>query len=193
MIHFPFNFDKALQATACVLSKAPGRQMNYTKLLKLLYLADRAMLQQKGRSITGDHVVAMPNGPVVDTLYGLIKGAHPRFDADPDVPAFTRHIRGVGEYDVQLVADVGTGLLSSLELRILDEVYEQHKDHDFGRMIDICHQLDEWKRNDPGGSVKSLPTEDILRAVGREDWIERVRDEAAYQESIQATFGTVQT
>lgn len=190
MIHFPFNFEKALQVLCYVLSTAPDKKMNYTKLLKLLYIADREMLKSKGRTITGDIIVAMPNGPVLDTIYGLIKGTVPRFD-DSDVPAFSRCVEGVGKYHVGLLENPGTGLLSKFELRLMQEITERYKDHSYKDMIDICHEFPEWKKNDPGDSMCSLSVEDVLIAVGCEGWIDRVREEAELQEAANQTFGSL--
>ncbi len=188
MIHFPFNFNKALQAVCYVLATAPEKRMNYTKLLKLLYIADREMLKAKGRPITCDTVVAMPNGPVLDTIYGMIKGAVKRF-SDSDVPFFGRFVEGVDDFEVRLLDDPGTGLLSEIEIKILRKVTDQYKNHSFQDMIDICHQFPEWRKNDPGDSMKPLPIEDILIAVGCKDWIDRIREESAMLEAASHTFG----
>jgi len=48
--------------------------MNYMRLLKLLYIADREMLAQHAQPITGDRVVAMERGPVLSRTYDLILG-----------------------------------------------------------------------------------------------------------------------
>lgn len=40
--------------------------MSYLRMLKLLYLADRESLKETGHTITGDRVVAMEHGPVLE-------------------------------------------------------------------------------------------------------------------------------
>jgi len=72
-MHFQFRFEKALQAAGVLLERAGGR-MEYLRLLKLLYIADREMIAQELSPITGDRVVAMKNGPVLSQVYDLIKG-----------------------------------------------------------------------------------------------------------------------
>ena len=69
MLDFTFNLTKAAQATALLLHGRPARRMSYLRVLKLLYLADREMLTQKLRTITGDQPIAMKKGPVLVHLF----------------------------------------------------------------------------------------------------------------------------
>ena len=50
---FRFDYDKALQAAGVLLS-LDGDRMERIRLLKLLYIADRELLAETGRTITGD-------------------------------------------------------------------------------------------------------------------------------------------
>jgi uncharacterized phage-associated protein len=58
-VRFPFDERKAAQAAAYLLKKHDGR-LNFMKLIKLLYLADRKSLLENGKPITGDRMLAMP-------------------------------------------------------------------------------------------------------------------------------------
>jgi len=49
--------------------------MNYLKLMKLLYLADRESMRRNGRPISGDRYVSMDHGPVLSQTLNLINGA----------------------------------------------------------------------------------------------------------------------
>jgi uncharacterized phage-associated protein len=51
-----------------------GDRMEYVRLLKLLYIADREMMAEAGAPITGDRAVAMDHGPVLSHVYDLVKG-----------------------------------------------------------------------------------------------------------------------
>ena len=55
--------------------------MNYMRLLKVLYLAEREILADSGKPLTGSRVVAMPRGPVLEDLFQLIKGQPERSGA----------------------------------------------------------------------------------------------------------------
>ena len=66
-----FNERKATQAAAFLL-KIRGGRMSYLKLIKLLYLADRAALARWGRPITTDRHVSMNHGPVLSRVLDLV-------------------------------------------------------------------------------------------------------------------------
>ena len=57
-----FDERKAAEAAAFLLFMAGGK-LPLIKLVKLLYLAERLSLQRYGEPLTGDRLVAMPNGP----------------------------------------------------------------------------------------------------------------------------------
>ena len=59
-----FNEFKAAQVAAWFLAQQGGK-MPHLKLMKLMYLAERASLKMHGRLITGDRFVSMPHGPVL--------------------------------------------------------------------------------------------------------------------------------
>jgi len=71
MKNFNFNIEKATQ-TAAYLLKLNGGAMNYTILLKMLYLADRASFDLYGKPIIGDMYCAMKYGPVLSTVLDLM-------------------------------------------------------------------------------------------------------------------------
>lgn len=67
------NIDKLFDAVSYIL-KLNDNSMNYTKLIKELYFADKESLKQKYFSITGDTYLFTKEGPVLLTLLQLIKG-----------------------------------------------------------------------------------------------------------------------
>ena len=70
-----FNIDKLIQACNYLVKKN-NNSLNYTKLIKLLYIADKESLKRSLQTITGDTYVSMDNGPVLSKLYDLIKGQY---------------------------------------------------------------------------------------------------------------------
>jgi len=161
--------------------------MSYLRLIKLLYIADRESLKETGRKITRDRTVAMKNGPVLSGIYDLIKGRHEAADE------WSQKIRKDG-YQVELVDDPGSGQLSRYEIKKLREVAERYKDQSDWAIVDyVTHRFQEWIKNDPkksGASVRAIPLEDILAAVGRAndlDWI--VEDDEAVDALEKALRG----
>ena len=99
---FRFNIEKTIQAIAAFLHFHRATEMSYLRMLKLLYLADRESLKETGRPITGDRVVAMEHGPVLSSVYDLIKGEHTAW------PLWSKFLGKKG-YRIELLQDPGNG------------------------------------------------------------------------------------
>jgi uncharacterized phage-associated protein len=181
---FRFDFGKALQAVGVLLDYEKARRMNYMRLLKLLYVADRELLATTGRPITGDQPYAMKRGPVLNRIYDLIKGEAPLAG---EWGRFVHKER----FEVELVNDPGRGKLSRAEVVKLQEVSEKYRNLDEWAMVDETHSFVEWKKHFPGGDASApIPWEDVLRAAGRPDLIEpATRDEKA-RRLFDAVFGS---
>src|SRR6266487_2727273 len=59
-----FNEKKAAQVAAFFLHRARG-ELEILKLMKLMYLAERASYKKFGEPLIGDKLVSMDNGPVL--------------------------------------------------------------------------------------------------------------------------------
>jgi uncharacterized phage-associated protein len=141
--------------------------MNYMRLLKLLYIAEREILQESGQSLTGCETIAMKRGPVLEEVYSLIRGQH---HFAPQWGKFFQTER----YDIVMTADPGNGRLSRFITSKLQDVADRHVNDDEWQLVEVTHQFPEWKNNDPGVSSKPIPLIDILRAIGREDDYEQI-------------------
>jgi hypothetical protein len=161
MTHCHLDINKTRQAVAMLLKAHMRSQMTYTRVLKLLYLAERKTLQQTGAMITGDQVVSMPNGPVLSEVYDLIK--YKTFHA----PRFYHCFERLGD-QIRLVKDPGIGYLSPLEIENLQTVATEHIEKTDDELILWIHDnCPEWE--DPtkqGKKVIPLPRKKILMAVG---------------------------
>jgi len=65
-----FDVNKAIAAIAFLVRETGATMYS---VMKMLYLADKAHLEQYGRFITGDHYVAMEQGPVPSCTYNMVK------------------------------------------------------------------------------------------------------------------------
>lgn len=146
---------------AFFLGKSAG-SMPYLKLLKLLYLADREAMRVTGDSMSGDHFVSMPHGPVLSRTYELINrsASSDAWDAlvAPASGWSVKLRKPVRRSDLDELSDQDIGILKGVQ-------------HRFGGMSkwqirDWTHQhcADEWQ--DPNGSSFPIPPEAIFRAVG---------------------------
>lgn len=164
-----FHFERALQASACLL-RLDGKRMAYLRLLKLLYIADREWLAETGESITGDRAAAMKNGPVLANVYDLIKGNGAKAGVWDD------YIHKEG-YAVVLVADPGRGELSKGIVNKLTEITERYRQLDDWELSERTHEFQEWTRHySPGGATGADPLARHPRGPrqGRYDFRRRV-------------------
>lgn len=134
--------------------------MKYIKLLKLLYLADRKSLLERGRPITTDRYVSMDDGPVLSITYNLIQG-----DYRETEHVWSNTILPAPEFDVQLKdpdAELQFGQLSRAEVEILKSVFDQYGHWNRWKLIDkVMHKLPEW--HNPNGSMIPIEVRDILQ------------------------------
>ena len=179
---FAFKFDKALQAAAYLLRRETCREMNYMRLLKILYIADRESLRLTGRPITGDRVAAMRRGPVLSEVFDLIKGIHLRF------PDWTRFVQKDG-FNVRLVGEPGQANLSRFEIETLERIAEENRCRDEWDMVEYTHEFPEWKKNDPGDGMKWIPLSDVLEAIGRGADLADIEEDAKADEAFSQLLG----
>ena len=174
-----FREDKTTQMAARFLSLANGR-LEYIKLLKLLYLADKKMLIQRGHPITYDDCYAMKWGPVLSKTYDIIKG-----ERESDYWSVFIETNG---YDVELKDDPGSGKLSRAEDRIIDEVFEEYQHQESFDLVRHLHDtLQEWQRQQPGNSSKKMTYKLVLQTegFGQED-IDNILANIALQDKIES-------
>jgi uncharacterized phage-associated protein len=182
MTSLRFDIRKTTEA-ASVLVDLEGGKINYMKLLKLLYLADRKAYQNWARPITYDHYVSMDNGQVLSTTYRLIKqelGFSDTFWSE----VFTQcnhyelsYIQGRPQIDK----------LSDNEIELLKEIYSEFGDMDQFELADYTHELPEYE--DPKGS--SIPTDlrKLLRVLEYSDEeVTQIEQELEEEERIKMLF-----
>jgi uncharacterized phage-associated protein len=165
------NIEKLVQATGYLLKKYDNRRLNYTKLIKELYLADRESINISNSSITGDTYVSMRHGPVLSHLYALIKGK----SRDAEAQAYwNSRFSTDGDKLLANFDQYPEGKLSRADEAILDRIDGQFHQARYGDLIEYVHaNCAEWQN--PGSSSIPIKLEDILSALGRTpeqiDWI----------------------
>lgn len=166
-----FNYDplKTVQAAALFL-RLNSQPMEYMKLIKLLYIADRIALDKMDETITGDKYFSMDHGPVLSKVYNLISHG-PIYEKDN--PWF-KYISPPRKYCVELYKDPGNGELCEEEEEIIERVYKKFGQINVWRLSNLTHNIPEWQ--DPHGSAIPIRIEDILRKLGKnEDDIKAVQ------------------
>lgn len=167
----PQHLCKAVQAACVLLKREHDHRMNYMRLLKLLYIANRESLRRFQHPIIDDRVVAMERGPVLSEVYDLIKGTHLH------AGLWSRFIL-LDRYEVQCVEDARRGLLSAAEIEILNEISDQFRNNDEWEMVQFTHEFAEWIAHSPRtGGCREIPLREILSAVGRADGADEIEED----------------
>jgi uncharacterized phage-associated protein len=158
-----FNQRKVAQMAAFLLDRGRGR-MNYLKLMKLLYLADRESLKRHGEPISGDRYVSMDHGPVLSQTLNLINGA-----VEFEEGGWNHWIKDKADYVVSLRRKASRDALDELseaELDVLVAIYTKFGKWDKWKLRDYTHRYcTEWE--DPEGSSVPIEIVDIFKALGR--------------------------
>lgn len=181
---FSFNEDRATEIAAYLIERAGrGGSLNSAKLIKLMYLIDRAALLEWKRPAIGGDYVSMDNGPVLSEAYELIMGDSA--EAGP----WAEHIVREGRGSVKLAKKPGTGRFTKSLRKIIDSVLARHGSKTLAQIIDHCRKhCGEWK--DPAGSSRLIAYESIFDAEDRPGEIEELRREARELRQIERVFGS---
>jgi uncharacterized phage-associated protein len=176
---FQFNERKAA-AAAAVLLQQEGGAMDYMRLVKLLYLAERESLARLGHPLAGDTYYALDQGPILSRVLDLCKHT--------SSGAWAIQIERSGRWAVRLRTAPDLGPLSPAEMTILEDVAKAYRDRDQWELSTLMHGLPEWKN--PQGSRIEIAPADILAALGKTpEQIREILDEAADDARFDAVFG----
>jgi uncharacterized phage-associated protein len=180
-----FNSSRAAQIAAFFAGKQGGI-INVMKLVKLMYLADRASMREYGEPLTYDRMVSMNNGPVLSQVLNLING-----DLHPAALAkWEEWITDRAHYDVSLKRKFSRDeldQLSDVDLDLLEQVWTQFGSMDQWTLSKYTHEhCAEWK--DPDGSMIPIDDDEVLRAVGKS---EKDADTLARLISAQRTLDSI--
>jgi len=163
MIEYHFNIQKVIQIINFLL-KRNGGEINYTKLIKELYLSDRLMLKKYNDVITGDKFVNMNNGQVVSKIYNLIKN-----EGAKEHQRIWNSLFMKDGYNLKFLVsnNLNDDELSEAEIKVLEEIDDKFKNYSYQQMINYVHKLPEWKN--PKNSSNLLKHETVLKALKRSD------------------------
>lgn len=159
-----FSEKKAAQVAAFFLHRAEG-QLEILKLMKLMYLAERASYQKFGEPLIGDKLVSMDNGPVLSITLNHMNRFLPSgkegweswvSDRKDYILALNREIKDPREELLEL---------SDAEFEILESVWKEFGHLGPFELADLTHRIcPEWE--DPHGSSLPITPSRLLRSVG---------------------------
>lgn len=163
---FQFYERRSTQATAFLIRRN-GDRLNYMKLIKLLYLADRAALVQWQQPITGDTYLFLPNGPVLDMILDKISGGPNPKSQDYWSDSIGKSLND--PYAVTAKDSLGYDELSTRELSLLEAIDEKFKGFSQWDMVEYCCQsLPELNKGNRSFGPKTI--QDIVKASSEESF-----------------------
>jgi uncharacterized phage-associated protein len=179
---YEFDEIKATQASAYLIKKYGGT-LNYLKLMKMLYIANRQSLLECGSPIVPDSFVSMKYGPVLSNLYDKINLSSSKTESS----FWNEHLK-VSNYSITLVKDPDNGKLSRRSMRILDEIDKQWHEKPPFEIAQWTHDnknIPEW--SNPGDSSIPIAIEKILHTLGKNSAEIRylTREEKQYQKEAE--------
>lgn len=156
-----YSSDKILQEIVYLLSLNDNR-MNLLKLMKELYLIDRASIEERDTSVSGDAFCSMPHGPVLsrtlNMLYELVNNNWGEYLEAIKFPYYP---------DIQVKQKINLDRLSSKDKSYIEAVSEEFKSYTPKQLEDYTHTLPEW--TDPKGSSLKIRYRDVMLALGKSE------------------------
>ena len=154
---------KATQVGTLLLS-LNNNEMDYLKLIKLLYNIERESINRWTRPLIFDDLYSMPHGQVVSKTLDRAK------PENQGVETFWRRHIVNSNNNMQLIESAGTDKLSRAEISLTKEMLQKYKDKTALHMRQEHHTpslFPEW--TDPGDSNIKTPYDDLLEVLGKTD------------------------
>jgi hypothetical protein len=165
MINFDFDEKKATQVTALLLT-LNNNELNYTKLIKLLYVLDRVALKRFDWPVIGDEHYSLEKGPILSKVLNLIKQTV-IFSFIERGKYWHKFIKKSG-YNIQLKETPDFDEISLREKELIKEMDEFFKNYSYQQMIDYCHILPEYVNPNKVGEKRiDLSYEEILIKIDK--------------------------
>lgn len=149
-----------------IIEVSGDTEMEYLKVIKLLYLCDRQMYKLNNSSITGDDYISTATGPMLAITQGLIQE---EIICPGQNAFFHKHFR-ITDGKMRIENKISEAdLLNSKEKMIATEYTEMFGDLSVEQLSEMTHRVcSEW--TDPteskrGSYATKISEEDIKKAI----------------------------
>ena len=157
-MNFPVHEKKLTQAAARLIQKSGG-PVDYLRISKLIYLADRESISKRGVPIVGGRYFSMRKGPTISEFMDFV--------GTRSAPGWRRMISSRYGHEIRLAGAPEFGALSASELEILDEVVSRHAKRTTEELVKWCHDNCPEYEEVEHARRKPITVESILRAAGK--------------------------
>lgn len=178
-----FNEQKSTEAASLLLHLKGGRA-DFWWIIKMLYLIDREAFKRWERPITYDFYKSLPYGPVVMSIYNIIKKNLPSLFWKRYIVTLPK------ESEVMLTGSPAKiRKLSKAEIDLINELYKEFGNRSGKELVKYTHTLPEWRDPHDGAAIPiELP--DLLTVLDyKPDEIERITSEINQEKSLDAIIG----
>lgn len=142
-----------IKATLLYIAGKFDKGVDYIKLFKLLYLAQKAHLSKYGRPIVNDDFYAMKAGPAPSIMYNICKVAdgewleHELEDAAKSISVQTKKMQKGNDVKYVTVCEApDMDELSTSDIECIDEVCTKYGKISSSRLSTITHDS-AWEKN----------------------------------------------
>ena len=178
-----------IEAVVLYVLRHLDNEVDYIKLSKLLYFAQRQALATYGRTIFDDSFKARAFGPVPALTYKVLKlvESGDDFQENPDLKKFASSIK-INNKMVTAVEEADNSYLSKIEKNILDEVICKYGAYDSMKLSEMTHdktyqEVMKRIKDDPQKDIFTLI--DIARAGGAsETMLEYIREKQLVKKAL---------
>lgn len=157
-----------------------GGPIDYLRISKLIYLADRQSIIERGIPIVGGRYFSMRKGPTISEVMNFVNRRTAPQWKETISPRFGNEVR-------LLIKPLEYGSLSESEFEILDKTVAAHSGRTTDELVDWCHKNCPEYENVPPSHRKPIEVEAILRGANRSDHkIQKIVQEAKELEELDA-------
>lgn len=154
-----FRSQKVLEIISYLLS-LNNNKIEKLKLIKELYLIDRASIDETDMSITGDEYFSLPHGPILSNTLNIINDL-------PNGNEWSEYLEIEQPYIIKLIKPYTYGYLSQRDKFHIKTISDKYKNYTASQLRNYTHTLPEWK--EPHGSNRKIYFADIMKALGKSD------------------------
>ncbi len=179
-----------IQAVVLYILKHFKDGVDYIKLFKIMYFAQRTYLSTYGLCIVDDTFKARPKGPVPSLTYKVIKMVEngDDFSEFSDLVNFASSLAVDKHQVVSAKQEPNMDCISVMERKILDETINRYRDVDSDALSDMSHddiydQVLDRMKDDPQKDVYTII--DIARSgKASEEMIGYLRDKQLIKRAL---------
>ncbi len=179
-MHFPNDQRKATDAVARLIQKSGA--VDYLRISKLIYLADRISILTRGIPIVGGQYFSMKKGPVISEIMDAVN--------QRTAPKWKEVISPRRGNILTLLRPPDLDSLTADEIAILDRVVEEHFNRSTDDLVQWCHDNCGEYETVIWSKRKPIQVETILEVEGKsKEHIEKISSRAKELEELQELLG----